>query len=217
MKYPTSVLPLLLVLGTKVVPYPSDRMNQDDFIEELKEIRKDLVELEDDLLDSDRMNQDDFIEELKEIRKELVEVDFLLEIDEEQSETETLGELNQDDFIKETVAYYVTTLEQLKEIRKELVELEEDFLSEISLEKLKAIRKELVEFEEDLLNFMSEIVEEQSEEESVCLSEEIEAHKVNLIFMGPNPELTSEYSKVINNHTDYDNKRIFFPNRGFFP
>ena len=165
MKYPTSVLPLLLVLGTKVVPYPSDRMNQDDFIEELKEIRK-----------------------------ELVEVDFLLEIDEEQSETETLGELNQDDFIEETVAYYVTTLEQLKEIRKELVE-----------------------FEEDLLNFMSEIVEEQSEEESVCLSEEIEAHKVNLIFMGPNPELTSEYSKVINNHTDYDNKRIFFPNRGFFP
>lgn len=99
MKYPTSVLPLLLVLGTKVVPYPSDRMNQDDFIEELKEIRK-----------------------------ELVEVDFLLEIDEEQSETETLGELNQDDFIEETVAYYVTTLEQLKEIRKELVELEEDLL-----------------------------------------------------------------------------------------
>ena len=55
MKDPTSVLLLLLVLGTKVVPYPSDRMNQDDFSEEnlayyltalevLKEIGKELVE-----------------------------------------------------------------------------------------------------------------------------------------------------------------------------
>ena len=51
MKDPTSVLLLLLVLGTKVVPLGYDRMSQDDFIEELKEIRKDLVELEDDLLD----------------------------------------------------------------------------------------------------------------------------------------------------------------------
>ena len=120
MKDPTSVLLLLLVLGTKVVPLGYDRMSQDAFIEELKEIGKDLVELEDDLLD------------------------FLSEIDEEQSERETLGELNQDDFIEETFAYYVTALEKLKEIRKELVELEED-----------------------LLVFMSEIVEEQSEEESV--------------------------------------------------
>ena len=120
MKDPTSVLLLLLVLGTKVVPLGYDRMSQDAFIEELKEIGKDLVELEDDLLD------------------------FLSEIDEEQSERETLGELNQDDFIEETFAYYVT-----------------------ALEKLKAIRKELVELEEDLLVFMSEIVEEQSEEESV--------------------------------------------------
>ena len=57
---------------------------------------------------------------------------------------ETLGELNQDDFIEETFAYYVTALEELKEVTKELVELEED-----------------------LPNFMSEIDEEQSEEESV--------------------------------------------------
>ena len=34
--------------------------------------------------------------------------------------------------------------------------------------------------------------------------------------MGPNPELTYEYSKVINNHTDCDNKRIFFPIVGVF-